>query len=204
MMADPLQVKRPPLIGTLIQAFTNDSAGVRRDAVHVLARMGPQNQVVSALSAALKDDNEAIRYGASQVFRRMDFRSVALLNEISDLLKDENEGVRLSGTQIMANWGPDAAAAVPALIATLKDKSAAVRRGALKTLGEIGAAATATAMPFLIEALMDGSEMVRVAAIDSLANIGEQTGIIPALLHALRCDNTGSSRIDQNPRASGR
>jgi HEAT repeat protein len=79
MMGDHSQVDGDLLIGTLIDAFTNDSAEVRRDAAHVLARMGPQKQVVRALRKALKDDNAAIRYGASRAFQRMDFTSVAVL-----------------------------------------------------------------------------------------------------------------------------
>ena len=166
----------------------NSNAGVRREAISALARMCSHPRVVARARKALSHENEAVRYGASQVLLRIRFISGAL-DDIVHLLRDGTGYVRVSATQVLAAWGKSASASTPALIASIRDPDEDVRRGAIRALRKISAAAPAV-LPVLIAAFVDFDPRVRLEAIRTVAALGEFGYVLPALVQALKSDNS--------------
>lgn len=180
------RASRRQVISTLIEALADASEGVRKEAARSLARMGSQPDVLTALRGALHDNNDSVRYRASQALRLMNLESTGLLDDVMVLLDDKIDLVRLGATEVLARW--PIPAAVPRLIGLMKDRDERIRRVAIRSLGRMPSAAK-SAVRHLVEALMDSSETVRMQAVDSLTMIAEQFELVPVLIEALQNDN---------------
>ena len=166
-------------VPALIEAIKDDD--IRWSAAAALGRIGPE--AVTALIAALKDENEHVRESAADVLGDIGPEAKAAVPALIEALKDKVEGVRWSAAAALGRIGPEA---VPALIAALKDENEHVRDSAADVLGDIGPEAKA-AVPALIEALKDKVEGDRWSAAAALGRIGPEA--VPALIAALKDEN---------------
>jgi HEAT repeat protein/lysophospholipase L1-like esterase len=194
---------RKEAVALLAERLAKDeSARVRAAAARSLGALGTKARpAVGALSGALGDPSEAVRYEAAQAWTRVGpepsdvaalsaaltrpdpyvrgFAAWALGNlegaageAVPALVAALNEDDTATVVAAaLARIGPGAAQAVPALVASLKDADAGRRWRSARALGRIGPAA-AGAVGDLEAALADPNEAVRVHAARALGRIG--------------------------------
>jgi HEAT repeat protein len=133
---------------------------------------------VPALTAALNDDEEAVRLLAAAGLRRLHLSQDKALQSCARQLK-----ACPCAETALTRFGPRA---VPALLQALEADDAATRAKAARTLSGIGDAA-APAVPALRAALRDGDLAVRLAAAKAVWNITAQTEeVVPTLAGLLK------------------
>jgi HEAT repeat protein len=109
---------------------------------------------------------------------------------LAKALEAGEEPLRLAAAWALQVLGPHASAAQGALVHALQeDGSSGVRAAAAGALGELGEAGR-PAVPVLFEALGDPSEWVRHAAAEALSRQKLTPHDVPALVAALRSDDT--------------
>jgi HEAT repeat protein len=149
----------------LLKLASSDSMD-RMNAVEALGRRGPfAPGVVPALTTALADANERVRYASAKALGRIGPTAIPALTAA---LGDASQRIRSASAIILGRFGPEAAKAIPALLATLGDVDEGVRRASATALGQIGAAA----IPALITALHRGHREVRSSSATALGQIG--------------------------------
>ena len=189
----------------------NSNAGVRREAISALARMCAHPRVVARARKALSHENEAVRYGTSQVLLRIRFISGALeLRSNNDLIRcgatqalketeahiiepdlaeklgDPSELVRLGAAQALEVVADCLSSElVDALIAALGDENKDVRQQATRVLRHAGRSGQRAIRP-LLERLTDNNVSVRLGAAQALARVASHPEAIPALIGGLR------------------
>jgi HEAT repeat protein len=178
-----------PALVTLLKDSPKETERVRA----VLLALGPV--AVPHLSAALKDEEPAVRQTAAELLAAIGPVAREAVPALTDGLKDTAPAVQLAAAvaltridstrareavplladavdnaaaiQALADMGTEARAAVPPLIAALKHKEKAIREGARRALASIGA----PAVHALIAALKDPNEDVSTLAAAALGMI---------------------------------
>jgi HEAT repeat protein len=168
------KIATPTAVATLVKALDDDDLKLRSAAVAALGRAGrpvpsgpPSMQVVNALTAALQDQRDSIRIGATQALQTI-AATEADPSLIAALQKDDDD-VRAAAAAALGfpNNGP----AVAPLIAALSDPSGNVDTAARDALAAIGEPATAE----LVKVIQKGGTQAYYAA-QALSRVG-----IPAL-----------------------
>jgi HEAT repeat protein len=138
--------------------------------------------VVSALAAALSDENKGVRDAVCQSLLAMGGENVA--RAIVEYIADENIVTRNLAGALLQRLDGDA---VHVVLPYLQDASYDVRKYAVDLLGIIGSKATAKNIGPLLN---DADENVVISAAEALGNLGNQD-VVPGLLDAYaRCPFT--------------
>jgi HEAT repeat protein len=203
----------PPAVRNLIEALSDEDAGVRATAATALGRF-KEPAAVEALCDALKDKDGKVRRAAADSLGKNGEKSDAAADALSRRVADEVWVTQPIGTTnyppgdfppfdgIKEGWGskdhalaalkkiaPDKV--VPALAQALKAKTPEVRRWAAEGLGsQKGEAAVAA----LAAALTDSDGRVRRRAADALARIGDKSDVAVEALVKRVGDNTWDPR----------
>ncbi len=158
------------LLPTLRQGLRDKLAENRAAAAGVLALMGPKaEKAVSALAAALKDDDLTVRGEVATALGEIGPEAKGALPALLAATGQKDfDFVEPHITIALGKIGP---AAVPALTAALMAKDIKRRRTAATALGLIGAGAT-DAVPALTAALADAEPVVRRSAAQALGQVG--------------------------------
>ena len=182
-------------VAALIDNLQSGDDKVRRNAIDLLANLGPKAKpAVSALTEILKDKRAPFRSNAAIAFNQIlpphvdmlklfpDLRYVGDMPPVDQWPADRRQ--KLAEAQEIANHEAAKAAeiAVPALIDALADEDAYVRQNAALSLGACGRLA-GDSVPALIRTLKDEDEAVRIRAAEALGRIGTNAkAAIPSLL----------------------
>jgi HEAT repeat protein len=176
----------------LIEALSDDNAGVRRSAAEALDLIGQltteavPDSAVPTLIAALRGHDLVVRRTSANLLRRVTPFPEKALSDLIAAFRDYDPGVRESAADVLQATGRQA---VPALIGALGDDNDAVRQTAVGVLGAIGPAA-AEAIPALVGALRDRNNMVRQRAAKALGGLSPlPVEAVHALITALSDDN---------------
>ncbi|MEH1808865.1 HEAT repeat domain-containing protein, partial [Nostoc sp.] len=166
----------------------------RNSAAQVLGKLGNASpQVVEALLALLKDENENMRYFAAQVLGNLGNASPQVVEALLALLKDKSHIVRYFAAEVLGKLGNASPQVVEALLALLKDKSHIVRYSAAEAFPNLG-----NASPQLVEALLalleNESDDVRNSAAEALGKLGNASPQLVEALLALLKDETENVR----------
>jgi HEAT repeat protein len=154
-----------------------------------------QGNLIPALLAALKGQEEVVRWAAAQALGKLGAAAAhpEVIPALLAALKDQDHLVRWAAAEAIGELGGAAAhpEVIPALLAALKGQEEVVRWAAAQALGKLGAAAAhPEVIPALLAALKDRDWWVRRAAAEALGELGEAAAahpeVIPALLAALK------------------
>jgi HEAT repeat protein len=163
--------------GALLEALSDDDAGVRAEAAAAAARVGLESAVPRLLDW-LDDPNADLRASAARALGRIGLdRTVpplirALGDSSSDVRKAAMEGLRAIGTPNVI---------VP-ILGRLDDPDVSVRAAAAEALGELG---DPRAVVPLVGRSRDDAQEVRVSVYRALGAL-EDGRAVPALLQGLR------------------
>ncbi|MBI1807134.1 MAG: HEAT repeat domain-containing protein [Ignavibacteria bacterium] len=147
----------------IIDLLTDNNPDVRRHSAEELANCN-EEQAITALTAALWDENKGVRDAASRSLCVHGCESV--VQAVADFIRDENITARNLARELLENWGKDS---VPALLPYINDPSHDVRKFALDLLGLIG---NEKLLPHILPLLRDPDENVVLSAVEALGNIG--------------------------------
>jgi predicted Zn finger-like uncharacterized protein len=182
----------------LLADLGSTDAQVRTRAALGLGDLGPDAQTaIPALFKVLKDRDETVARQAARSLRSIGAPTRDDLPLLIGGLRDANMRVRDYAVEALGMMGAEARSAVPDLAEVLKAKEgqAELRRQAARTLGQIGAAASAQGVPALTEVLKDPDAVIREAAAEALGKFGSQgRAAVPPLLAALEDSETAVRR----------
>ncbi|HEY7153390.1 MAG TPA: HEAT repeat domain-containing protein [Gemmataceae bacterium] len=173
-----------PALVTLLKDPPKETERVRL----VLQALGPVT--VPHLSAALKDEEPAIRQNAAELLAAIGpvaRETRETVPALTDALKDTTPSVQLAAVVALARIDPTRAREAVPLLADAVDNVAAVQ-----ALADLGTEARA-AVPALIAALKHKEKDVRESARRALASIGAPA--VPALIAALKDQNDDVSDL---------
>jgi HEAT repeat protein len=162
-------------LGQWIDGLNNKEWIVRYKAARYLGVIQDPvvERAVPPLIAALKDEDESVRYAAGEAIGRIGLKGAIHADKaipaLVETLKDKDVSVRVRAAYALRKTGVKA---IPALIAALKDESESVRSHAAYALGKIRPRATAAA-PALMNALKDKDRYVRFCAAVAMSVIGQ-------------------------------
>jgi hypothetical protein len=128
----------------LADALRGGRAETREAAAWSLGQIGAQAApAVTALTAALSDQDVVVRGLAALALRDVGSAATTALDALVRALGDEDVGVRMMSAQAIGSLGPRAASAVQALVQAChrKDEHVHVQRSLADALGNIGPAA---------------------------------------------------------------
>jgi HEAT repeat protein len=173
----------------LIEALQDTVAQVRQNAAQSLGKTGADSRdaVLSALTAALKDENRGVRLAAAEAVTLVPRPLAAAdLPSVLELLKHQDVEARAYAARALGQLPSEAKQLVPVLSALCQagtDKP--LRLAALASLAQFGAEAK-PALAVLVEAIKGSDAEVRQAAGQALAGVGrEAKEAVPALKAAL-------------------
>jgi HEAT repeat protein len=172
-----------PSVAPLSKALASGDEEVRFYGAWGLGLVGPAAKGAAPdLVRALADKSAQVRRKAAYALGRVDPEPDAAAAALVGALEDADADVRTAAAAALVPLGK---AAVPALVKALQGDKQALRPVAMKTLGEIGAAAE-RAIPDLKALLWKGEKDAEPAA-DALAGIG--AAAIPDLTAAAAHDS---------------
>ncbi len=126
----------PDALNALIDALSDESTFIRKEAVYELSRIGePVDKIVPPLLEALADTDQGVRVTSSMELARIGEPAIPFLIEA---LSHEKVEVRKWSAFALSEIDGNIQAAEPALIQTLGDKDKDVRRYAAYALKRIG------------------------------------------------------------------
>jgi HEAT repeat protein len=186
-----LDARAEGLMPTLIAVLQSEDGSLHRQAAELLKALAENlpalvEPAISALSAALRDQDNLVRIYVAETLLRLKVRPEAMVRVLAEALKDEEAGVSMAAARILGHLGPDAKDAVPALIETLKDGSGA-GGWAVETLREIGP----VTIPAVLEVVRKSHKAeARALALAVLWSFGPKSReAIPVLVKSLKDEN---------------
>jgi HEAT repeat protein len=122
-------------VPALIEALKRPDRG-RDSAIIALEKIGPAS--IPALSRALKDKDEEIRFYAAFTLGIFGPNAKPAVPILIEILKDQKENVRRAAALTLVQIDPQAAqAAVPVLTESLQHPNENIRRGAAEALKKV-------------------------------------------------------------------
>jgi HEAT repeat protein len=173
-------LKDKEAIKALVASLDDKDAGVRSQAMNVLASLG--SAALPSLMEGLKSDNAGVRQMAIGALAKMGKDAQPAVPEVAKLLKDPEDGVRTEAMKFMQASGKDV---LDLFIDQLKDEDAATRLAGAAGLAELGPKA-AKGVPVLTAALADSDPRVRFQSLLALKEIGVASKpALPAIVKLL-------------------
>ncbi|MDF3066094.1 MAG: repeat protein [Polyangiaceae bacterium] len=155
-------------VGPLLSALGDDDWRVRKEAIGIIADLGPEPDLVSALVDVFEPgDNVGLRNAAVEALGSFGAAAVEAL--AARVPKLDADGKKLS---IEALGRSGEAAALPVLRPLVDDADPNVRVAALEALGAIGGERVEAARALLVSRLDEARPLETLAALESLATIG--------------------------------
>jgi len=165
---------------TLLQALSDDSWRVRREAVDGLIRHGTPEAVTTLLKSLIEEHRD---FGVlSSAIEVLSLSQVDVLVPLVRLLKEPDEGLRIQVAQILGQRGD--VRAVPGLMEALNDPDPNVRYHAIEALGKLRAGDAVDALVAVVESR---DFFLAFPALDALVRIGD-TGAATRLVPLLKDD----------------
>jgi HEAT repeat protein len=129
---------RPEAVDVLLEALTDDSPIVRRNAARVMEHVPRSESVIGPLLTVLEDDDEEARHAAAVSLRVLKPSERVHLPPLIKAMRDESPKVRREIAAALGAFGAEARDVVPVLREALTDGDANVRGAAIRSLGEMG------------------------------------------------------------------
>lgn len=180
---------RVGLAAILDAAEKDKDAQVRRDAIMLVGRLGPETKgAMKVLANALNTDKADLvrEAAATAIGKKFTEPAQEFVTDLADALKkDPHVGTRIAVAATLREMGKHARPAVPTLLESARksDEHALVRREAIHIISRQGKD-NAQTFPLLVELLLNEQNpaTVREAAADALAfSGGEPAAVIAAL-----------------------
>ena len=157
----------PQAATALLEALADQD--IRRMTARALGQLGTRaKSAVPALVAALRDENEIVRFYVAEALGQIGGEAVPALAEA---LKNEDVWVRFYAAQTLGSMGPAAQPAVAALAEAIRDANKMVRIKVAVALGRIEEAALAASLTNFAQSLTSGGPETRVATARELGTI---------------------------------
>ena len=154
-------------------------------AAHALSVVG--SPAVAALSAALHDDEWAVRAAAADTLGNIGAGAKPAVPALLRALRDESMWVRRNAIEALGTIGCAGGAGLTGMLAALQDADHRVRRNAATALSKIAGPAANEAVPGLLETLLRDERYVSFYAATALGRIGTREArdaLLDALPHA--------------------
>ena len=154
-------------------------------AAHALSVVG--SPAVAALSAALHDDEWAVRAAAADTLGNIGARAKPAVPALLRALQDESMWVRRNALEALGTIGCASGEGLTGMLAALQDADHRVRRNAAIALSKIARPAANEAVPGLLETLLRDERYVSFYAATALGRIGTRAArdaLVDALPHA--------------------
>jgi HEAT repeat protein len=188
----------------LLELVGSQSAARRRAAVKSLAFFNPDERVIAALTAALRDQDPKVRRSAIRgwalVVRKA---SIAPPGAFRDALKDVDLGNRKAAAETLRSFDHGLDPLIPTLLAGLGESNSGVREACLACLESLDpGVVTAATVPVLARALDSRNPLIRREASALLAKLGSSTDTTLAKLirvTALEVEETAVSGWGLSP-----
>lgn len=165
---------------TLLDALSDDSWRVRREAVDGLIQHGSQDAIATLLKTLIEEHRD---FGVlSSAIEVLSLSRIDVLSPLVRLLSEPDEGLRLQVAQILGEKGD--MRAVPALVEALDDPDTNVRYHAIEALGKLQAGDAADALMAIVESR---DFFLAFPALDALIRIGDAS-VTPRLVPFLKDD----------------
>ena len=165
---DPVELA----VKTLEDAFADDSAAVRTQAVQSLGRIGsPAATVVPGLIGLLKDADETVRCEASEALGLVGGSEEAKVAALVELLEDASSPVKAAAARALGSLNKAASPAVSALVPLLQDREESVRTAAAEAIARVGPL-DEDDTDILAEGLDSPDTVVRAQTAEALGTIG--------------------------------
>lgn len=136
----------------------------------LLVELGPSEEDIPKLRAALNSSNSHVRFWAARAAVKLGLKAQPLIPELIDLLCDSHHTVVDS---VMWALGTIGTQSIPALIEAAKSTSAELRSKAVLALGR-SSSEIELKLPTILEALNDADPQVRNSAGCAVCSLGQQ------------------------------
>jgi HEAT repeat protein len=140
--------KAASTVPALLEAALHDgTARVRVLSAEALGKIGLGKDTAAQLAAALKDEDESVRFSAARALWNTASPKTRgeLVTLVADGLNRKIASVRKRAAEVLGEFGAGAKEVVPALLEALRDPDAPVRQAAAAALRQIDPAAAAKA-----------------------------------------------------------
>ena len=165
---------------TLLDALSDDSWRVRREAVDGLIRHGSPEAITTLLRTLIEEHRD---FGVlSSAMEVLTLSRIDVLLPLVRLLKEPDEGLRIQVAQVLGEKGD--MRAVTGLMEVLNDPDANVRYHAIEALGKLRASDAVDALLTLVESR---DFFLAFPALDALIRIGDAS-VTPRLVPLLKDD----------------
>lgn len=179
--------KDAPVLAALAAAAADPSPKVREEAAQSLCLLGSDSSCISALSAALGDSCDAVRFWALRALMASNCDLHPMMSTLAEMFADRDSLVADGAARALNGLGAEG---IAELVAKLKnDPRPFVRARAATALGEL-----AKSIPLVQEALQtafqsDSNPKVKIASASSLVGLEENGILLSGLLVLVRHDD---------------
>jgi HEAT repeat protein len=188
------KAQTPRAVAALREALGDNSALIRRQAVLLLADIGPAaREATGSLVEALNDADDNVRRGSLHALTRIG--PAAVVPALIEALKHREANRREQAAFALGQFGAVARDALPALRTAMTDPAPLVRVSAAQALWHVDGQQPQAAIGVLLEVFQQHRTTIRRKALSGLRNLGagdEQT--VAALIQALKDDDTALRR----------